>query len=282
MKPVILIAMAATLTWSGPLAAEENKSKAQSTFEVPYRLTDTFHVLVRAKLNGKGPYSFIIDTGAPAMFIATNIAKQIGIRADANGWGKLDRLEIEGGVVLTDASARIETPFQLEGMNGLGLAGTTVHGMIGYNILARYRIEFDFTRDKLRWTRLAYVPPPPFGLGGKVAAPAGLDALASIMKFVGAFVGKRPTPKLSPRGFLGIQLADRDGAVIDSVLKESAAAQAGLKPQDRIEAANGEEISSPADFLKEQDKLEPGQSMDLRVVREGKTIKVRVKLGEGF
>ena len=38
-------------------------------------------------------------------------------------------------------------------MNGLGLAGVELHGMIGYNVLARYRMEIDFTRDKMTWTR---------------------------------------------------------------------------------------------------------------------------------
>src|SRR5437660_5240117 len=62
--------------------AEESRPKpSASTHLVPYRLTDTFHVLVRAKINSHGPYNFIIDTGAPAMFIETALAKQIGLEA---------------------------------------------------------------------------------------------------------------------------------------------------------------------------------------------------------
>ena len=38
-------------------------------------------------------------------------------------------------MVLTKAEGRVEKPFQLDGMNGLGLAGVELHGMIGYNIL---------------------------------------------------------------------------------------------------------------------------------------------------
>jgi hypothetical protein len=29
-------------------------------------------------------------------------------------------------------------------MNGLGLAGMELHGMMGYNVIAPYRITFDF------------------------------------------------------------------------------------------------------------------------------------------
>src|SRR5579872_5891192 len=93
---------------------------APRSFEVPYRLTVPKHVLVRAKINGKGPFNFILDTGAPALFVATPVCKMLGVEADRNGWGTFDRFEIEGGVVLTKLRGRVETPFQLEGMNGMG------------------------------------------------------------------------------------------------------------------------------------------------------------------
>ena len=51
-------------------------------FQVPYRLTETNHFLVRARINGKGPFNFLVDSGAPALFIATETAKKIGIKPD--------------------------------------------------------------------------------------------------------------------------------------------------------------------------------------------------------
>ena len=60
----------------------EGMSKLSSAgqFQVPYRLTDTNHFLVRVRLNGKGPFNFLVDSGAPALFIATETAKKIGLR----------------------------------------------------------------------------------------------------------------------------------------------------------------------------------------------------------
>src|SRR4051794_33629083 len=143
-------------------------AKAQGKrFEVPYRLTVPKHILVRAKINGKGPYNFILDTGAPALFVSTKVCDKLGVKADKKGWGTFERFEIEGGLVVPNARGRIENPFQLEGMNGLGLAGVELHGVIGYNILSRYRMEIDFTRDKMTWTELDFLPEPPKGLGGK-------------------------------------------------------------------------------------------------------------------
>jgi serine protease Do len=44
---------------------------AGRVYEVPFRLTPTKHILVRAKINGKGPYNFVLDTGAPDLFVAS-------------------------------------------------------------------------------------------------------------------------------------------------------------------------------------------------------------------
>src|SRR5216683_3278701 len=139
-------------SFSPPLWAEETKTSSSTTYQIPYRLTSTNHVLVRVKINGKGPYHFIVDTGAPALFVSTAVCRKLGIERDKQGWGTFERFAIEGGVVLNQARGRVEDPFQLEGMNGLGLAGTELHGIIGYSVLARFRLEFDFTKDKMAWT----------------------------------------------------------------------------------------------------------------------------------
>src|SRR5262245_35485776 len=174
---------------------------------VPYKLTGTNHVMVRVKINGKGPFNFIVDTGAPALFVATEVAKKIGVKPDKKGWGTFDRFEIEGGVVLEKAKGRIETPFQLEGMNGMGLAGFELHGMIGYNLLAKFRIEYDFTRNKLAWTPLDFDPPPPDYLDGRTGgSPGGLDLLGTGMKVLGSLLGMKPPPAPLPRAFLGIEV----------------------------------------------------------------------------
>ena len=49
---------------------------------VPYRLTKTQHILVRAKINGKGSYNFIVDTGAPALFVSKKTADAAGVNPD--------------------------------------------------------------------------------------------------------------------------------------------------------------------------------------------------------
>lgn len=264
-------------------ASEVKDSEAGRSFEVPYRLTETKHVLIRAKINGKGPYNFILDTGAPALFVGTAVCKKLGVEADQQSWGTFDTFEIEGGVKLEKFRGRVEDPFQLEGMNGLGLAGAQLHGILGYTVLARYRIELDFTKDKMVWTRLKFDPPAPIGLGGKGGAPGGLDAVGGIMKVMGSLMGmNKPLPP-RPRGFLGLELDDGDGQVkVRHAAEQGPAAAAGVRAGDRITHFAGKEVSSQADVLSLAAKVVVGQEVEIRVTRNGVPHTFAIKAGEGF
>ena len=146
------------------LAQEPKKETKTKSTAVPYRLTDTHHTLVRVKINGKGPFNFIIDTGCPVLLISEPVGKKLGLD---KGWATLDSLTLEGGLEMTKVKARIETPFQIEGMNGMGLAGVELHGLMGYTVLAKYKMDFDYTELKMKWTPVKTEPLPPQAAQGQ-------------------------------------------------------------------------------------------------------------------
>ena len=272
----------ALLVCVAPARSDEPKKPAQ-TYQIPFRLTDTLHVLVRAKINGQGPFNFIVDTGAPMLVVSTAVGKKLGLSAAKDGWTTLDRFELEGGAVQNKIKCRVETPFQLEGMNGLGLAGVELHGMMGYTVLARYRMEFDFTRDKMTWTELKFAPPPPLGLGGKdKSVGGGLEIVGSLMKILGVLAGKN-TLEFLPRGYLGIELVEANGAVtVQGVLAKTPAAKAGLKKGDRIDQVQGRSVRTIAEAHRLTARVTAGQQVHL-VIRRG-TVKqeITVTAGEGL
>ena len=210
---------------------------------MPFRLTDTNHTLVRVKINGKGPFNFIVDTGCPVMLIAEPVGKKIGLKTE-KGWAMLDKLELEGGLELTKVKARVETPFQITGMNRMGLAGVELHGLMGYTVLAKFKMDYDYTKKQMAWTPLAFEPPAPAPLGGK-AATGGMDVMVALVEILSYFAGIGPLPPPQPRGFFGFELEQKDKAVyVAKVLEKSPAAQAGLKAGDRIDAAQGKQVDS--------------------------------------
>ncbi len=268
------------LVLAAPSPGQEVKNPGPS-FQVPYRLTELQHVVVRVKINGQGPFNFLVDTGAPIMFVAVPVAKKVGLATEAKGLTTLDRLEIEGGALLTKVKCRVETPFQLEGMNGLGLAGVELHGILGYTVLARYRLEFDFNRPKMVWTLLDFEPPPPVGIKGK--GSGGLEMIGGLMKVLGMLAGFKAAPESLPRGFWGLQLAEGAGAaVVEAVLPKSPAAAAGLQAGDRIELVQGQSVRSPADVRRRSAQVTAGQAIRLTIVRgEGKK-EITITAGEGL
>src|SRR5262249_29343226 len=171
-----------------PTRADEQKDpppKTPPTYEIPYRLTNTKHVMVRVKLNSKGPFNFIIDTGAPALIMTEAVAKKVGGK-EKDGWTSFDKVELEGGLSIEKPRGVAIDMFQLKGMNSMGLAGVELHGVIGYNVLARYRIEYDFTQPKLKWTPVDFRVPDPKRITDKGASQGGLEMIGSLIQILSA------------------------------------------------------------------------------------------------
>jgi len=240
---------------------------------VPYRLTETNHFLVRVRLNGKGPFNFLVDSGAPALYIATETAAKIGLKASKDDfWTPLKSLEIEGGARLEDLKARVEDPFQLVGMNALGLPGASIDGILGFTILARFRLEIDPTDDRMTWTRLDFKPadPPVPNKEDRDRAPLEfqlMNALGPVAKGLAFIIGKQPAEERSPRGFLGLEWTEPEGGGLEIVraLPDSPAAKAGAKAGDRLAKINGEPVDDAKTARALLAEVRPGDSVGLTV-----------------
>lgn len=264
-------------------AASEAKQDLQvgQSFRIPYRLTETNHFIVRTRINGKGPFNLVVDTGAPALFLAKEAAASAGLQTnDRRYFTRIDRITFEGGAELEDVQARVEDIFQVVGMNALGLPGVRIDGMLGFNVLARYKIEIDPTDDRMTWTRLDYNPkdmPDPGRRGNN--APAEVQAmslLGGVAKLAAVFVGKQPEDQLIPRGFLGIELEEVDGNVkVSAVLPGSAAEDSGITEGDRIVRVIGSEVGSLVEASQAVAKIEPGDRVELHVQSDEEDAEVR-------
>jgi len=260
---------------------------------VPYRLTNTNHFLVRVRINGKGPFNFLVDTGAPALYVATETAKKIGLKpSEDDFWTDVDRLEFEGGAVLEGVKARVEDPFQLVGMNALGLPGASIDGILGFTMLARYRLELDPTKDRMVWTRLDYDPKePPVPRRRPGEKPGGemqaMNALGPIAKLAAALIGKQPEDELITRGFLGVELVTKPetlGVRVAKVLPDSPAAKGGLRVGDLITRIGDRDLVDMVSARVALKKVKAGDRVVLAVHRDGEPsgLKLTVTAGEGF
>src|SRR5438270_10809452 len=74
MTAAVLVLLAAL-----PAPAGEPKAKDTKPVEVPFDLLKTRHMTLDVKVNGKGPYRVIFDTGAPMTVLNNALAKEAGI-----------------------------------------------------------------------------------------------------------------------------------------------------------------------------------------------------------
>lgn len=120
---------------------------------------------------------------------------------------------------------------------------------------------------------------------------ASVDANGDTIGVGVVSVGVRKLPKPEQdmtfnlnKGFLGIVFSGEPGAegvLISQVLKNGAAARAGLTPNDLICEVAGKAIKS-GDSLKELlEFYRPGETVNIRVKRGPKEMTIKVTLGEG-
>lgn len=281
MKYLLLLGLIGLVL--SPAKAEEKKDPPKATtYDVPYRLTDTKHIHVRVKINGKGPFNFIIDTGAPALIMTEAIAKKVGGKTE-DGWTTFDKLDIEGGLSIDKPRGVAVDMFQLKGMNSMGLAGVELHGVLGYNVLARFKIEYDFNETKLKWTPVDFKAPDPMRIKDKNGGQGGLEMIGTLTQVMSMIGGLKPNFTVHPRGFIGAELESKSNElIVKTVLAGSPADKAGLKVGDRIESAKGKSLSSSQDLLEAVKKLPEGTSLKLSIKRGEDTKDMTVELGKGL
>ena len=126
--------------------------------EVAFRLAAPVKplVLVPAFVNGRGPHTFVVDTGASATVLSPALAGSLSIRTAAPGTmigaggtlqasvGRATSLAV-GGASLDDLNVVVA-----DFLDGLGkVVGATLDGIVGYNFLRHFRVTLDYPNSVL-------------------------------------------------------------------------------------------------------------------------------------
>lgn len=94
-------------------------------------------ILVKAKINdSQKDYNFVIDTGG-LTFIDKNVAQELTLK-QRGMMAKIDSLDLSGFKI---EKVFCFTTFDFQHLKRLG---TPIHGIIGSNLLERFRVTFDF------------------------------------------------------------------------------------------------------------------------------------------
>src|SRR5262245_47446070 len=80
MRTLLTVALVALLV---PAVRADDKKESKPAkakpVVVPFEMLDSGHMAVQVKVNGKGPYRLIFDTGAPISLVNNKLAKDSGL-----------------------------------------------------------------------------------------------------------------------------------------------------------------------------------------------------------
>ena len=267
MKRIILTFTAIALVGT-PLRADEKPVK------VPFELLKSRHMVVNVKVNGKGPYRLIFDTGAPTMLVNNKVAKEAEVLGkDAKkppialfgmmGQATLKTLEI-GGVKATDVPCMVMDHPTVE---AISQHFGPIEGIVGFPFFARYTMTVDYQAKEMTFTPNGYKP---------------ADIMQSLMATLMARTNNPDAVKvLVPAAQWGftVDKGESDeaaGVTVKQVLKDSPADQAGLKAGDRLLTLDGRWTDTLVDLFEAAAPIKPGRATALKVKRGDKEIEVKV------
>jgi predicted aspartyl protease len=154
---VLCVSAPGALIRDSAYLAQAEEPKKSATKPVPFKLAkpDKPLILLETTVNDRGPYRFVLDTGAGGTIITPKLAKELGVKPDGRespdkATGAGGQVDIRMGMVksLQIGETRLEE-LQVGIMDLAGVSKvveTDLDGIIGYNFLKKFRVVIDYPK----------------------------------------------------------------------------------------------------------------------------------------
>ena len=130
-------------------AADPASPSATTTDEIGLGQVNQSRMTVPISIGGRGPFQFLVDTGAERTVISAELARQLGLEAGTrrrvhsmSGVGEVDTVIIPHLQVSRKSVRNIEAP-------AFRQANIGASGMLGIDSLQSQRVLFDFQQEKM-------------------------------------------------------------------------------------------------------------------------------------
>jgi Aspartyl protease/PDZ domain len=261
-----------------PPASKDKAPPAKAKGVVPFEMLATNHMVVEARLNGKGPYRLIFDLGAPITLLSNRAGEGAGVvKKNAprsvlfalRGEAVIDRLDLGGLTVRKLPAIVLDHP----AVRILGeVLGKPLDGIIGFTFFARYRTVIDYQKREMTFEPVDFevknlMKDLPERLSGPKVARSRVLAPGALL---GLTVDE-------PRGGVSAQ-----GVPVAAVLEGSPAAAGGLKRGDVLTSLDGRWTTSVADTYAAAAGAVAGKPVAAVVLRDGHELTLSLTPRDGF
>lgn len=137
---------------SGPPAGAQDATEPQPLYAAPTRVDRAGRIVAAVEVNGRGPFRFVVDTGANRSAISPRLVRQLGLAPSAHGnvglHGVTGYASMPSVDVATLRAGELEiTPGPLPVLASAVFADTD--GILGMEGFDDYRIDVDFLEDRV-------------------------------------------------------------------------------------------------------------------------------------
>lgn len=138
---------------ASPATSDVSSDEAAPEFATPTTLDRAGRIIAPVEINGRGPFKFILDTGANRSAMSAATAEALGLVPDEGALVSVHG--ITGSAVLPVVKVRTfragDLVFDEQRLPVLPAAvfGPGVHGILGIDSLQQARIEVNFVRDSV-------------------------------------------------------------------------------------------------------------------------------------
>jgi membrane-associated protease RseP (regulator of RpoE activity) len=277
----ILFALALLLAAALTARADAAPAPTPKPVVVPFDILPSGHITVMAKVNGKGPYKLIFDTGAPMALLNNKIAKEADLLKDVpkplfSFFGSMGEVKVKellvGEQAVADLSAMVMDHPTVEAISEAfkDKAGP-IDGIVGFPFFARFDMTLDYQAKTMTLKPNGFKPP---------------NVMEGMQKALEQSLSGEPKV-LAPAAQWGIVAAKKKGdeeAGVDvtAVREGSPAAAAGVKAGDRLLTLDGRWTDSLVDLYTAAGYVKPGATAAVVVKRDGKEVTLKVKPAAGL
>ncbi len=279
LRSFLILGLVAGFIPTLPAQDKPTPKPVEKELVVPIELLPSRHFVVLVKLNDKGPYRLILDTGAPLTIINSRIAKDAGLTKKSGGGGgllgmlggglnQIQVAKMQVGDVIADKSGAVvmDHPTVTAISEAFEKESGPIDGIIGFPFFARFAMTVDYQKKEVTFKPNGYKPG---------------DYMQDLMNSMSKLEEKNKPRIIAPAGLWGFTvdketMDDAEGVTVKTVYAESAAAKGGLKSGDRLLTIDGRWTDTIGDTTLAASLVKPGTAVKVVVKRDGKEVKLTI------